>query len=148
VGREGAVPCRLGARPLWVPPALAALAYAATGLLGTGIAGGPPSLADSPVDGGRAAPLTPGSGVAVFWVQIYGARADDLEEARLIGPDGRVLAERQSRLSRHRAQWLVYAGARRRGPAWPAGRYRGEYALYRGPNREKVVAVTRELTLQ
>ena len=145
VGQERAS-CGLGERPLWLPSALDVLAYAATGLLGTGISGGPPSLDDEGV-GGSSGAFTAGSGAAVFWVQIYGAQADDLQEMRLTGPDGRLLAERQDRITRNRAQWLAYVGLRRGGRDWAAGVYRGEYALYRGPQRERVMSVEREVRL-
>jgi len=145
VGQERAS-CGLGERPLWLPSALDVLAYVATGLLGTGFSGGPPSL-DGEGVGGSSGAFTAGSGAAVFWVQIYGAQADDLQEMRLIGPDGRLLAERQDRITRNRAQWLAYVGLRRGGRDWAAGVYRGEYALYRGPQRERVMSVEREVRL-
>jgi hypothetical protein len=146
VGQERAEPCGSGERPLWVRPALDALAYAATGLLGAGIASGPPSLEDGGL-GGKSEALGSGSAAAVFWVQIYGAQANDLQEIRLIGPDGRLLAERQDRIARNRAQWLAYVGLRRAGRDWSAGVYRGEYALYRGPRRERVMWIAREVRL-
>jgi len=84
------------------------------------------------------------SGAAVFWAQIYGVRKDDVEELRLIAPDGRVLAERRTSAPRNRAQSLAYIGLRRRGTAWPAGTYRGEYALYRGGPQQKLFSLARE----
>jgi murein DD-endopeptidase MepM/ murein hydrolase activator NlpD len=147
VGPEGAEACRPGARPLWDGAALEALAYSATGLLGAAISAAAPRLDERPIDGAEVAPLTPAAGAALFWVAIYGAQVDDLQELRLIGPDGRVLAERRDRLSRHRAQWLAYVGRRRVDRDWPAGVYRGEYTLYRGPSREKVISLTREILL-
>jgi hypothetical protein len=147
VGEEGAPPCRLGARPLWARPALEVLAYVATGLLGAGISGEPPRLSDVGVDRERTGRFTGASAAVVFWVQIYGAQADDEEELRLTGPAGRVLAERRRPIERTRAQWLAYLGLRRRDPAWPAGRYRGEYVLYRGSPREAVLSIAREVDL-
>jgi len=77
-------------------------------------------------------------------VQIYGAWADDLEVLRLITPDGRLLVERRRIIPRDYAQWLAYLGRRATGGIWADGKYRGEYALYRGPSHEKVIAVSRE----
>lgn len=147
VGQDGAPPCRLGARPLWAGPALEALAYVASGLLGAGISGEPPRLNDVGVDRERTGRFTGTSVAVVFWVQIYGAQADDKEELRLTGPTGRVLAERRRPIERNRAQWLAYLGLRRRDPAWPAGRYRGEYVLYRGSPPEAVLSIVREIDL-
>lgn len=148
VGPEAGEPCRLGERPLWERPALAVLAYAATGVLGAGIAGEPPNLGGGDIDEERTRSFTSGSAAAVFWVQIYGAQANDLEELRLTGPDGGLLAERHERISRNRAQWLAYAGLRRPSTGWPAGVYRGEYTLYRGAQREKVISIARAVQLQ
>ena len=67
----------------------------------------------------------------VFWAASWGLDKDDLEEIRLIGPDGRVIAEATSTLERHKAQWFRFVGRSRPGAVWPRGRYRGEYTLYR-----------------
>ena len=147
IGAGEAEPCKPGRDPLWQPQALLALEYTATGVLDADISGAPPALGDGNVDRERTAGFGPESKAAVFWVQIYGAQADDLEELRLIAPDGRVLAERRGRIERNRAQWLAYAGARHRGAVWPAGTYRGEYALYRGEKQEKLLSLVREVEL-
>jgi len=144
VGAEGGEPCRAGAKPLWAPEALAALAYTATGVLGAGISGEPPAIGDWGLVGDGAVPFGRASRAAVFWVQIYGARAGDLETLRLIGPGGRVLATRSARIPGERAQSLAYAGVRRRA-GWAGGLYRGEYTLERGG--EKVLALAREVRL-
>jgi peptidase M23-like protein len=145
VGPDGGEPCRAGAHPLWTPEALAALAYTATGVLGAGISGAQPVLGDWGIVGEGALALGRASRAAIFWVQIYGAQTDDVERLRLVAPDGRVLAERSTRIPGERAQSLAYAGARRETAGWPAGVYRGEYALYR--RGERTIALTREIRL-
>ncbi len=146
-GLESAEACQPGDRPLWQEQALGALAYVATGVLDAGIAAAPPAIGDGSIDRDRTETFTSAAGAAVFWVQIYGAQANDLQELRLIAPDGRVLAERKDRVSRNQAQRLAYAGLRRGSSGWPAGVYRGEYALYSGERQEKLVALTREIRL-
>ncbi len=143
VGLAGGAKCQAGANPLWNPDALAALPYVATGLLGAGIAGVPPGLEAASVAHVEA--FTRESPAIVFWVQIYGARRGDVEELRLLAPDGTVLAERRSPIERDLAQWYTYIGRRGAAGAWPAGTYRGEYALYRGGNNERLVSFTREV---
>lgn len=69
---------------------------------------------------------------------------DDVEEFRLIAPGGRVLAQRRSTVSRNQAQSFAYLGLRRRAGTWPAGTYRGEYAIYRGSRQDKMISVIRE----
>lgn len=136
-----------GPASLWSPRALGALAYVPTGLLGAGLAASPPQLENGGVDPAGVETLNANSGGAVFWVQVYGVQQDDSEELRLIGPDGRLLAERRTSLVRNRAQSLSYIGLRRHGDAWPAGSYRGEYTLYRGSPPQKVLAVSREASV-
>jgi Peptidase family M23 len=146
VGLNGERPCAGGEHPLWRAEAGKALAYVATGVLGAGIAGGVPVASDGAVDSDGTVRFAGATPAAVFWVQIYGARAGDTEAFRLVAPDGRVLAEKRTRIERTQAQRLSYVGKRRSGAAWPAGAYRGEYAVYRG--REKVVSLTREVSLE
>jgi murein DD-endopeptidase MepM/ murein hydrolase activator NlpD len=147
VGVGTAEPCQPGIKPLWQENALPALAYVATGVLDAGISGAPPSLNAGSVDRERTENLTSKSAAAVFWVQMFGAQQDDLEEFRLIAPDGRVLTERRTRVSRNLAQWLAYTGIRRSGEAWPSGIYRGEYALYRGSEQKKLLSLVREIRI-
>jgi murein DD-endopeptidase MepM/ murein hydrolase activator NlpD len=147
VGVEDSEPCALGRAPLWRKHELEALAYVATGLLDAGIAAAPPVLSEGAVDRERTGSFAPTAAAAVFWVQIYGAREDDLEEIRLSAPDGRVLASRRGRIPGNKAQWLAYVGNRRADAPWPPGAYRGEYALLRGPGEERVISLVREITL-
>jgi hypothetical protein len=135
--------CQAGAQPLFTRDALERLAYQPTGLLAAGFAGAPPTLKESDVDTQATPAFTASSGAAIFWVQLYGVQGGDIEELRLLAPDGRVLVERRREIARNKAQWLAYAGKRRAG-GWPPGVYRGEYALYRGAGRDKILALTRE----
>lgn len=146
-GTDGApaANCESGGKSLWTQKALEQLVYVPTGLLDAGIAGAPPRVADGRVERDALAPFGSAAQAAVFWAQIYGARAGDVEELRLVAPDGSVAASKRDRIERTQAQRLAYVGKRRAGSAWPAGSYRGEYAVYRGA--EKIVSITREITL-
>jgi murein DD-endopeptidase MepM/ murein hydrolase activator NlpD len=146
VGEDDGAPCAQGKRPMWDTRALAALAYVASGLLDAGIAGGPPVLVEGNVDPERTERFDWRSSAVVFWIHVYGVHEGDIEELRLVAPDGRVLAQKRARIERNQAQWLTYVG-KRRGEVWPEGIYRGEYALYRGSERTRVVAVVREARL-
>jgi hypothetical protein len=143
-GIEGGESCAPGRRPLWNAQALRTLAYVPSGVLGAGVSASPPQLADGSIYPRKIERMVETSGAAVFWAQIYGLRKGDVEELRLIAPDGRVLAKRRTAAERNRAQSFAYIGLRRRGAAWPAGTYRGEYALYRGAAAEKVLSLARE----
>ncbi len=141
--------------PLWSPAAQAKLAYRAGGLLAAGFAAAAPSLAgilEAAVleDGPRRARLAVDTPALVFWAASWGLRAGDRENMRILGPDGRVLVEETGRLPRNQAQWLRHAGAKRRGQAFPPGRYRGEYRVTRetGGHRVTVVSVSRAIELR
>ena len=139
--------CEPGRNPLWSAQALGALAYAPTGILSTGLSASPPQLTDGSVDPDGIEPLNASSGAAVFWMQVYGVQKDDVEELRLVAPDGRILAERRTSVTRNMAQSLAYIGLRRRAAAWPAGTYRGEYVLYRGSPQQKIISLVREASV-
>jgi hypothetical protein len=144
VGLEAGAPCAPGKQPLWRREVLEAFSYVETGLLDAGISGRPPSMAASSVDRDRTGRFTAASPTVVFWVQIFGARADDLEEVRLLAPDGRVIAEKRGHIKRNLAQWLIYVGRPRGDGEWQDGTYRGEYRLLRGPGEQEVLSLVRE----
>jgi hypothetical protein len=148
VGLEAGRSCEPGDRPLWRDDVIAALGYRATGLLEAGLAGAAPVLTDAAIDHAKTAAFGASSPAVVFWVQIFGARANDVERFRLVGPDGRTLAERRAAITRDHAQWLAYVGKRGGDGPWPAGRYRGEYALYRDGGEDPILAVVREIELR
>lgn len=149
VGLEPGGPCQPGRTPLWSNEAQAALqGYVETGVLAAGIAGGVPSLDTGNVDREKTGSLSSTSGAAVFWVLIYGAQAGDKEELRVLAPDGTVLAQRSNQIDSNRAQWLVYVGKRKGDADWPAGSYRGEYRLRRGPEDQEILSLSREVQLK
>lgn len=148
VGTGDAAQCAPGARPLWSPDALAMLRYVPTGVIGAGFAGAQARLDDGGVDSAALVPLTADAPAFVFWIQLYGMQENDLEELRIIAPDGRAIAERSARVPANRAIWLLDASLPRRGTQWPAGTYRAEYALYRGEDQTRVVGLVREYTIE
>ncbi len=139
--------CQAGLRSLWVQATMDALGYVATGIIAAGIAGAPPNLGEDGVARDTTGVFNAQSAAAVFWVQIYGAQESDLEELRLLTPNGQILIERRRHVPGNRAQWFSYAGKRRGADVWPAGVYRGNYTLYRGSQRDQVLTLTREITI-
>jgi hypothetical protein len=138
-GMSGGQPCEAGRAPLWSADAAATLAYVPTGSIGAGIASTPPRSENATAEAPAAAANAP---ALVFWAQIYGVRAGDVEEVRLLAPDGRPVASRQGTLDRNLAQALAYIGKKRPSAGWPAGEYVGEYRLLR--NGKEVLRLTRE----
>jgi hypothetical protein len=85
----------------------------------------------------------------VFWVLIYGALAGDEEHFEFYGPDGKIFAERRSRIAGNKAEWYAFVGKKLAGKSWPLGVYRAEYALIRrtGNAPQKVIAISREMRM-
>ncbi len=150
IGLQGRKDCGPGKAPLWSATALRSLNYRPGGLLGAGFAAGAPNAKAARRGDYRAAYLPRDSAALVFWIDLYGARGGDLEQARLTGPDGAVIAEKTGRLDRDKAQWFSFLGRKRRAAAWPAGTYRGTYRLVRRVDGEarKVVDVIREIEIR
>lgn len=140
VGLEQVAGCGVGPSPLWSTGALDALGYAAGGLLSQGFADAAPDFAAIRRGDLQADELPSDAPALVFWVNFYGVRDGDVFEARLIGPDGSIVAERQRAIERRQAQWFGYLGRRRRGEAWPVGVYRGEFQLIRSTGVPRIVA--------
>ena len=149
-GLEAEPDCGPGRRPLWTPDALETLAYRPTGLLAAGFATGQPTWPAARRGDYRAATLRRDSAALVFWVSLYGVRRGDRQEARLIAPDGSVVAEAVKTLDGPKAQWFSFLGRKRRGASWPAGSYRAKYRLTRQVNGEarEVVALGRRIELR
>ena len=123
--------CGRAPAPMWSRAAQAALAYRAGGLLRAGFATEQPELAAA-LDGVYDGPPDAQAPALVFWTVAWGLREGDRETIRLVGPDGRILAEDDSALPRNQAQRLRYIGTNRNGADFPPGRYRGEYRVERG----------------
>jgi hypothetical protein len=145
---ESRADCGAAAQSLWDGRTRSLLTYAASGVLSAGVAGGAPVLTERDVDPRKTRAFDAAAGAVVFWVHVYGTQAGDVEELRLVGPSGAVLAQRRARVERTQAQRLVYVGKRRPAGEWPAGDYRGEYVLYRGERSERVVELERAARLE
>lgn len=149
-GRPPDSGCGEPGRPLWSAAAQAALAYRAGGLLGAGFAATRPAIEDALSGAYRRVAIPADAPALVFWAAAWGLRADDRESIRLIRPDGRVMAESEGRLPKDKAQWLRYVGRKRRGAAWPAGTYLGEYRVTRAHDGTEVtvIEITREIDVR
>lgn len=81
---------------------------------------------------GDPAPPT-GTTPIVLVLEAIAAEAGDVQSFRLTGPDGKVLLARDIAVDGGGLSWIGYAGVRPPPGGWPAGRYRGEASLTRGP---------------
>ena len=87
----------------------------------------------------------------VFWVKIFGLRQGDVQVLQIKGPrGGRVVNNRSKPSGKNRVNAYRYVGKRRRGDAWPRGRYVGEYRLLRrdGGQEREVLHLTREVVVE
>ncbi len=131
IGLAEAEGCAVAPSALWTGTAAAALDYMPGGLLGLGFASQVPDFPAIRRGDLHADRLPSDAAVLVFWFNLYGVRDGDVVSARLIAPDGSVVAEQQKTHDRQQAQWFGYVGRRRPGALWPAGPYRGEISLRR-----------------
>lgn len=116
---------------LWDASTRAHLGYRPSGILASGFTSHPPTQESIMQDNTKSAKATPSQPALLFWVSSFGMQSGDREELRLLGPDGSVLAEKTSVIPTNKAQWLSYAGLRRKGGNWPSGNYRGEFMVIR-----------------
>jgi len=140
---NGAQACGAG-QSLWTPAAAKALSYRSPDIINTGFSDGSVSMDD--VESGRAGekPLRPGSPALVAFVRAIGLRRGDLQTLSVMAPDGSdVVRNAAPALDHDKAQWLLFAGKRRAGAAWPAGRYVARYEVA----RDGRTALTRSFSL-
>lgn len=123
-------PCSAEGATLW--SAESGVIYTPGGILSAGVQTAVPDYAAikaaSPHD-----PALPGSAPAmVMWVHFFGLEAGDVLAMRLTGPDGNAVAEDRYLMPKNRATQFRAVGRKRRGEAWPPGRYVGRAVLMRG----------------
>ncbi|MEO5353896.1 MAG: M23 family metallopeptidase [Magnetococcus sp. XQGC-1] len=135
--------------PLWSASAKKSLDYRPSGELSSGFAHQVPD--DAFV---AHPPLQPDSGwstapALLFWVNLFGVRNHDRETIRLLDPSGKILAEQSRTHSKHRARSMSYIG--KKAPSadhhWPAGRYSGEYTLFRDGTDQPILQINKQLMI-
>jgi hypothetical protein len=73
------------------------------------------------------------SDALVAYVRTIGLEAGDVQQIRLTGPDGNVVAQYDAPpLARDMAQYTVRAGRKHHEGEWPRGTYRATYRVERG----------------
>ena len=127
-----AASCDLGRDHLWSPTAIDLLTpYRPTAIFNAGIAPEEPRPAQARAGAYETAAPTATAPVLVAWADIFWVQAGDRVRVRLFDPAGGVLVDRTTAAEKTSARRFVYAGARRKGPAWPAGAYGIEVAVLR-----------------
>lgn len=82
-------------------------------------------------EGTSPAPQRPDAPALLFYGLVLNLEPGDQLELRLEGPAGLLAEQTTPPMPRHKAQYMAFAGRKRRGDAWPAGSYSGSLALIR-----------------
>lgn len=122
-----------GGESLWSPTAGLTGAYKAGEVLNAGFSTAPMTMAAVQENGPNQQPRPSRTAPAlVAFVQAIGLKRGDVQRITLTAPDGSLLADNRARpLDRDKAQWMLFAGKKRRAGQWPAGRYRAHYVVLR-----------------
>jgi hypothetical protein len=144
VGHTDRPGCGFTVDPLWSEAAAGRLGYVASGLLAAGMTSAIPDPEDARDGRHRAKLLSFTAPMIIFWVDAFGVRPGDEERATLTAPDGKVLADSQKTLPKHRARRFLYIGKKRTQGPWPQGEYIGRYELRRNENGSTVTVVDAE----
>jgi hypothetical protein len=145
-GPDGFRTCGDTSRSLWSETALRKLAYQPTGALGGGFAAERPDAESARHGRYRTATLSVSAPALVFWVDVFGAQAGDVQAFEIFGPDNRLVHRQADTLSKSNVSWFAFAGRRSPPGGWPAGRYTGQYELSR--EGRIVVQISRSIRLE
>jgi hypothetical protein len=119
--------CNVSKASMWQP----ALQYQASGLLTMGVATGKPD--SEAARHGVYGAVTPSaeSDALVFWVDLFGLRANDRLIQQLIAPDGAVVAAVDQPVPKAKAQFFSFVGKKKPQGGWAPGPYQGVIRLLR-----------------
>jgi len=132
VGPDAPSGCDAEGKPLWTSATLAKLSYVPGGVLLAGFAGRIPDELGVRAGAHSSLEFSSLTPALVFWTDVYGIRAGDVESFKIIAPDGAILVEHEQMFKSEVHQRFYTVGKRRvAGAAWSVGVYRGEYDLIR-----------------
>lgn len=118
-----------GGRMLWNAKVAPLLAYRGPSVLNTGFAGAAVTMEQVEA---QAVATPAASGPLVAFVRAIGLEAGDVQSLVLTAPEGRSLATNTApMLDRAKAQYLLFAGARRPAGGWIKGAYKAAYTVRR-----------------
>lgn len=118
--------------PLWSEAALSKLHYMPTGTLIAGFAATAPDPETIRFGEGRLGSEANDPDALVFWADIYGAQAGDVQTITIISPDGAEWYRQADVLTANNISWFAFGGRRKAAEGWSPGRYTGRYLLERG----------------
>jgi hypothetical protein len=109
---------------LWSSTARKVLAYRQGEILAFAFSGAPVQLEQ--LEAGKPHPTVPtlASPALVAYVWAINLQKDDQITVRVLGPDGNPLGQNGTTLDRNKAQYMLFAGAKRPPAGWPRGPYK------------------------
>ena len=134
LGRDISTACHQGngvsPNPLWSADARKILNHHGVTIFNTGFAAGP--VTDSDIERGAVVPPHDMSPALVFYAHIIHTAAGDRIRMNVTGPDGFTVSNTTKPIPSAKAQFISFAGKRRKTSKWPLGVYRGEILVLRG----------------
>lgn len=147
VGRNRAANCGLGEATLWDARTVSQVNADTTALYDAGFA----QVEINPVALRRGfyrrASLPDNAKNIVFWVDAFWVQDGDQLALKVTAPNGRVLVEKSSRLTKTQARYMMFAG-KRKTVDWRHGLYQGEAVLTRSGNDGKITTYKINRTLE
>ena len=120
------------------------MGYTPTQLFKYGFADRPQSLQS--IEAAEAYRLTPDSKALVFLANVVDIRRGDLQEMKILKPDGSVLVENSQKITASKVNWLGYIGRKRPSGGWTKGTYKALYRLER--RRDQIIKAEAALTIE
>jgi hypothetical protein len=122
-----------GGTSLWAPRLASALSYRSIVILNVGFAAHAVTTEEIEAGDGVGSLPTINSDTVVAYVRAIGLEAGDVQQLKLTGPDGNVVAQYDvPALARDMAQYTAKAGRKHSEGEWPRGTYRATYRVERG----------------
>ena len=134
--------------PLWRDDAVAATRYVPSAVLRAGFSDHALKRAAASHGLYPRKSVSKNAAALVFWAEVMGTQKDDVQEIRLVGPDGTVLFQKRETLIKNQATRYRFGGTKRKGSAFPIGRYVGEYRLIRRVDGQLIPAAEAVRTIQ
>ncbi|MGH6884286.1 M23 family metallopeptidase [Hypericibacter sp.] len=133
--------CGDTAHALWNPETLTAMAYTPTGPLIAGFSTEQPDSEAASNGTYDQAQYPKTASTLFFWANYFGMEAGDRQVLRIMGPDGKVIANFDQKAEKGRILMFRYVGVKAPTGGFPPGTYRAEFQLLRGDSgNDKIVA--------
>lgn len=114
-----------GTTQLWASAALGQMRYEPVSVYAAGFREAVPDGARVKQGNIQNQDISATSPAILFWTGIFGIRTGDTVKQILLGPDGKVLAEREVVQKKNQIRRFLWIGKKRGTGKWPAGKYTG-----------------------